>query len=157
MRDNAKLFRAILDNHAIVEKHRRKTKIAGADECWLWQFGRNQGYGDISFLEVGYPAHRVAYMAHYRENPGRLFVLHKCDTPLCQNPAHLFLGTAGDNNRDRSAKGRTRTATKLTAAQVSEIKKLSKTTGSRKLAKLFSISRGEIRGIERGTNWKHVT
>ena len=35
-----------------------------------------------------------------------LGVLHRCDTPLCVNPSHLFLGTNADNTHDAQAKGR---------------------------------------------------
>ncbi len=52
-------------------------------------------------------------MIHRGEIPDGLFVLHRCDNRLCANPEHLFLGTAGDNNRDMWAKGR---AAKLRAA-----------------------------------------
>ena len=39
--------------------------------------------------------------------PG-MFALHTCDNRRCVNPDHLYEGTAGQNARDRAARGRTR-------------------------------------------------
>ena len=83
--------------------------VGDADACWPWTAARNEkGYG-----VTGIPgrrttkAHRVAYALHVGD-PGSLCVLHRCDNPPCCNPAHLFLGTKGDNNSDMITKGRGR-------------------------------------------------
>lgn len=50
-------------------------------------------------------ASRVAWTLTHGD-PGDWFVLHRCDNPPCCNPAHLFLGTKGDNHADMVSKGR---------------------------------------------------
>lgn len=76
--------------------------------CLMWP-GRTDedGYGRIGKRSIR--AHRVAWeRANRRQIPPGLVVMHTCDNPPCVNPSHLILGTVGDNNRDREAKGHTR-------------------------------------------------
>ena len=82
-----------------------KVERRGGDECWLWLGACDSaGYGRTTKAAI--PAHRLAWELTFGEDPGDLFVCHHCDNPPCCNPAHLFLGTSGDNSRDSVAKGR---------------------------------------------------
>lgn len=77
------------------------------DDCWLWTglVNRVTGYGNLHMLGE-YGSHRVAYRVFCGPIEDGKNVLHTCDTPLCCNPRHLYLGTARDNNADRDDKGR---------------------------------------------------
>lgn len=69
----------------------------------------NKGYGVLKVGAEGRTqAHRACWELNFGPVPHGMCVLHKCDNPACFNPKHLFLGTKGDNNRDRSSKGRNR-------------------------------------------------
>lgn len=76
--------------------------------CLKWIGPVNkQGYGVFEAPpRRRFYAHRLVWILTRGEIPEGLCVLHKCDNPPCINPTHLFLGTRGDNNRDRHAKGR---------------------------------------------------
>jgi hypothetical protein len=83
-------------------------KVQITDGCWIWLAGKSKGYGVIGLGGKGNPAyaHRVSWELHYGPIQKHMDVLHRCDNPPCVRPDHLFLGTQGDNNRDRHAKGR---------------------------------------------------
>jgi hypothetical protein len=78
--------------------------------CWIW-LGSGRTYGQTNWHET-MPlygealAHRWSYRAFLGPIPKGMFVCHRCDTPPCVNPDHLFIGTAGDNARDMVRKGR---------------------------------------------------
>src|SRR4029450_10668027 len=79
------------------------------DECWLWQGAPSKmGYGRIAIDKTGATAyaHRVSWEFHFGPIPAGMMVCHRCDTPMCVNPYHLFLGTQADNLIDMRRKGR---------------------------------------------------
>lgn len=100
------------------------------DQCRLWVWKHNpDGYGVLRFKGKQFLAHRMIWQAFNGLIPEGLLVLHKCDTPACFNPNHLFLGTYADNNRDRAQKNRSALGEKsgrckLTDVEVGEIRQL---------------------------------
>jgi hypothetical protein len=86
--------------------------------CWLWSGAPGAGgYGVIWFGGRYQKAHRVSWALHHGEMPPRhVKVCHRCDTPACVNPAHLWLGTQAENIADMVAKGRQRTVPRFGSA-----------------------------------------
>lgn len=90
-----------------------------------------------------------------------MLVLHKCDTPHCVNPDHLFLGTDKDNTDDKIAKGRgywlsgeDNPSAIMTKEGVAELRQLRQ--GGviyRELAERFGISKSTARAIASGKIW----
>jgi hypothetical protein len=75
--------------------------------CWHWKASLARGgYGSFRFHGRAQQAHRVAWQLTHGAIPPGFDVLHRCDTPGCVNPGHLFLGTHADNMADKVAKGR---------------------------------------------------
>ena len=86
----------------------QQSKIA-ANGCLIWSGAlTNNGYGQTSWHRRMAGAHRLAWQMIFGPIPPGLCIMHVCDVRACVNPAHLRLGTFGDNNRDTVAKGRHR-------------------------------------------------
>ena len=125
--------------------------------CWAWRGAlNNKGYGSFSFNGERYGAHRIAFaLGKDTALPGLVFVCHRCDNPGCVNPAHLFLGTAADNNRDMMEKGRVARVTglrngrgKLSEQDIEDIR----TSALRQvdLCRKYGVSDGHISRIRSG-------
>jgi hypothetical protein len=142
-------------------------RSAGPEGCWPWTGARSSAdYGVFGLNRAVVGSHRHAYALWHGPIPAGLWVLHKCDNPPCCNPAHLFLGTPGDNSRDAANKGRMASAdrhwtrrcperiprgewhpqSKLTDAQRKEIRSLWDAGGNTAaaLAVRFGVSRDTV-------------
>src|SRR6186713_73310 len=116
----------------LIDRFRSKT-LQAANGCIHWTAGRfTQGYGAFQMDGKSFRAHRVSWEIQNGPIPRGLHLCHRCDNPICVNPAHLFLGTAADNARDRECKKRGRpfkgeasNTAKLTAADIQVIRNLS--------------------------------
>lgn len=141
----------------------------GPDECWPWLGSMaTNGYGRIRVRTNGskcvcWLAHRVAYLLHYGSIRTDLHCCHKCDVVNCTNVAHLFMGTAKDNQDDCRAKGRNTYGEKhgmhkLDAIKVKEIRNLyaSGYGDYNKLAIKFSVSSSTIGCIVKRKLWSHI-
>lgn len=140
-----------------------RVDIRGLDECWPWKGSHSKsGYGKISFAGKDWRANRLAFFFLTGQKPPA--VLHTCDNRSCCNPAHLFAGTNGSNNKDRATKGRSHRPagelhplSKLTAAAVVEIRALAHEGVPRPaIAEKFKIHRGYVDQIVRGDRWRHL-
>jgi len=118
--------------------------------CWLWTgaIGADD-YGRVKHAGVLHSAHRFAYELFKGPVPEDLCVLHRCDTPRCVNPTHLFLGTKEDNAADMRRKGREGDSSRrLGAGEVAKIRTLlAKGETKRAVAERFGVCRSTIQDL----------
>jgi len=162
------------------EQARFWSKVQKTDSCWLWtgstrSNSRGQKYGRTWEKGKGVSAHRRAYELTFGSIPIGLHILHKCDTPLCVNPQHLFPGTPEDNMQDCKKKGRladpgghhfdgyrgksgsSNSQAKLTEDQVREIRRLYvEGVGQHALASHYHVTNKNISMIVLDKTWKGI-
>lgn len=150
-----------------VEKFHSSYEPEPNSGCWLWVGSLNENRGKYGRFFVGRKsirAHRASYLIATGKCPADRFVCHKCDTPQCVNPDHLFLGEPKDNTWDMIKKGRAKSVrgaahgkAKLSADDVLTIRNLlANGAVQRKVAALYSVSPALICIINKRKKWIHI-
>lgn len=133
--------------------------------CWIWMgHTRKTRHGEYGLFRVGSRTnmyvHRASWLAFVGDIPPGRQVLHRCDTPSCVNPHHLFLGTPKDNMKDMCNKGRNKYKSfpgesngnaKLTKQQVDSIRNDPRT--QQQIAKEYQVGQSLISKIKRLGLW----
>lgn len=135
----------------------------GANGCWLWAGAKNnKGYGMTVLNGRRTLAHRAVYELHCGAPPRALHGCHRCDNPICVNPAHIFFGTRADNMQDALKKGRFAVgerspSARYTERQIREAHSLWRAGATiAKSAKATGMRRGDLWAILRGKSWRHL-
>lgn len=146
----------------------KSVRVSGPDECWEWQGPRlPKGYGYFGsskgVLGRQY-AHRLAWrFTHGESLLGDAVVRHSCDNPPCCNPAHLSVGSQGDNVMDAVARrrhphGETHGSARFTERDIREMRRLAASGLSQvAIAAAFQTNKGTVNDIVRRRTWRHVT
>lgn len=171
----------------LAELFKARYRVEAKTGCWLWTGTRDKDeYGKLKAVFPGEKtkrpilAHRLSWVLHRGPIPAGKLVCHHCDVEPCVNPDHLFIGSQGDNSRDRDqkqrqARGERHGVSKLTDAQVREIRALrtayvavhgttkrrgktgTTTAGTLKaIATRFGVTARVVRLIMSGEAWRHV-
>lgn len=151
-------------HHKTTPMERLLKKVVPVTEsgCWIWTGAtRPNGYGCFQLDGKIEGAHRASFILHGGVIPSGYCVCHKCDTPACVNPDHLFVGTHLDNNRDTIKKGRFPDRAgeaaghrKLTAEDVVRIRASDAPT--RVLSDQFGVAHRTVRQIKTHASWRSV-
>lgn len=138
-----------------IEKNSEPCPMTG---CWLWKKSvYEKGYGRISVGLQRLRANRVSWEVYRGAIPDGMIVCHHCDVPSCVNPAHLFLGTNADNQRDSILKKRAMHGISnrlLTDAQVLEIR--SDRRSYSKIAAQYGVSKSVIIAVKKLRSYREV-
>lgn len=149
-------------NMTFMERFESKWTPEPYSGCWLWTSVINpRGYPTFSVKGLPKVAHQLSYRLHVGPITEGLCVLHRCDTKSCVNPAHLRLGTSGENTREAVARGHwpkrdgsNNGNARLTEDQVREIRTSKETYTA--LAKKFRVGLTQIGKIKTGQAWKNL-
>ena len=158
------------DAKSVAERFSQQVVPVTESGCWLWTGYTNvQGYGHFQAEMGRTSAHRYSLEKRLGRalSPGRI-ACHKCDTPACVNPDHLYEGTYKSNAQDTRDRGRRAKnvsaenyrrgerhhSARLADADVLAIRASRDTLPA--LAKRYGISRNSVIRVRSGITWKHL-
>lgn len=149
---------------SLKERFEEKVEMIPECGCWIWTSSTHyKGYACFWYKSKNEKGHRVAWEIYNGPIPHGKHVLHRCDTPACVNPNHLFLGDNFINQQDCAAKGRHKGPNihgekhhfaKLTEVQVLQIEKDKRPQW--KIGKDYNISQPIVSEIKNHKIWKHL-
>lgn len=133
--------------------------------CHEWVGAKcEKGYGMYKYNGRTIRAHRFAWFIKTGNLiPDKIMACHKCDSPPCVNPEHIFLGSGKDNYDDMRNKGREKKLkgqdcsrsllNNETALKIYKNKNLTQL----ELSKIYKVAPSTISAIKNGQNWSSVT
>lgn len=141
--------------------------VLGENGCWNSTACPGSSRPQVYYDGWQQYAYRVSYQVHVGPIPPGAMICHHCDNPRCINPAHLYAGSAADNGRDASARGRARTTprygadhhlTTLTTEQVLEVcdRYARGDATQAQLAREYGMTQTGIGHLVRGETWTEV-
>ena len=121
------------------------------------------GYGEVWHGGRNWQAHRLMWTGFHGPIPVGMVIMHICDNRACVNIEHLRLGTMGENNEDRDAKGRQARGervhlAKLTADDIPVIR--ARRAANDTLAAIaadYGVTRQAIAQAVGNHTWKHIS
>lgn len=153
------------------EERFREKFVVDHSGCWHWvgaTVGLDFNYGKFWLNGKYDKAHRASYTLFVGPIPKDMWVLHRCDKPICVNPEHLFTGTRQDNVDDMLRKGRggqwknpprgsRRKNTKLTETAVLDIRmRCGRGESQGNVAKIYGVQQSTVFKVVHRQRWGHV-
>lgn len=107
--DVAEVERARAELDSLPPGVRCTVRLDPATGCLRWTGSKHgSGYGRIWDGQRMVSVHRYVWSALNGPVPDGLMVMHSCDVRDCARPSHLSLGTAAENLRQMTERGRRR-------------------------------------------------
>ena len=134
------------------------------DCCWPWK-GQidHKGYGKVSYNGKKHILHGLIYDLVHDITPEPYDNhLHTCDTPLCANWSHVYLGSHQKNmddkvERNRQVKGVHQVQAILNDSKVYQIRRHYYCGWKQyELAYFFDIALSTVNRITNKEDWKHL-